>query len=214
MKKIIIAVLVICFTQLLMAQNIVQGEYFFDTKMDYGSGTPIPVSNPADEITTNMSIPVAVLPEGLHRLFIRFKDSDNQWSQTQNFPVFIKHTQVINIVAGEYFFDNVGTYGSGDPLDLNAVSTMTEVMQSLPTTNLPEGLHRLFVRFLDSTGRWSHTLNFTVFIKHQEMVVIVAGEYFFNDLVNYGEGFPMNMDSIASVTSVTDLITLPANLPP
>ncbi len=212
MKKTIILVMAVSLGTLLMAQNIVEGEYFFDSKKEYGEGTPITVQNPTDDISIDLDIPVNTLPEGLHRLFVRFKDSNGRWGQTLNYTIFIKHEEVANIIAGEYFFDEVGDYGEGSALNLSAQAPMSEVMQELPVDDLPGGLHRLFVRFKDSDGLWSHTLNFNVFIKHKKLIVIEGGEYFFDNIVGYGEGFPIAVDSVANYTTATDFIAAPNNL--
>jgi len=147
MKNYNLLILAILFSPFLWGQNITTGEYFFDTKVDYGQGIPMPVSNPGSNVSIQMEVPVANLPQGLHRLFVRFKDSNNRWSQTQNFPVFVKRTELIQPISGEYFFDTVGPFGGGAALDLTTNTTMAEVTQSIPTTNLTEGFHRLFVRF-------------------------------------------------------------------
>ena len=212
MKNYNLLILAILFSPFLWGQNITTGEYFFDTKVDYGQGIPMPVSNPGSNVSIQMEVPVANLPQGLHRLFVRFKDSNNRWSQTQNFPVFVKRTELIQPISGEYFFDTVGPFGGGAALDLTTNTTMAEVTQSIPTTNLTEGFHRLFVRFEDSNHRWSQTLSFSVFIKRQEMIVIESGEYFFDEQVDFGEGLLMNVDSMAAATTVTDAITIPASL--
>ncbi len=214
MKKLIITILAVWLGNWLMAQNIVQGEYFFDFKKEYGDGTQITISTPSDNLFFDLNIPVDTLSEGLHRLFVRFKDSNNKWGQTFNFNVFIKREKVVDVIAGEYFFDTVGDFGTGDALNLSGQAPITEVLQELPTQNLPDGLHRLFVRFLGSDGKWSHTMNFNVFIKHEKLIVIEEGEYFFDELVEYGEGFPLPVDSMESITTATGFINAPINLTP
>ena len=214
MKKIIIAIIAVWLGQYLSAQSIIQGEYFFDQKKEYGQGTPIDIQNPASSLALDFNVPVDTLQEGLHRLFVRFKDSNGQWGQTLNYHVFIKRNQLVNILAGEYFFDEVGAYGSGHALNLNAQGPLSEVLQDLPTLDTLEGLHRLFVRFKGSNGLWSQTLNFDVFIKHQKLIVIEEGEYFFDTLVGYGNGFPIPIDNFASITTSTGFITAPISLTP
>ncbi|MCB0522543.1 MAG: T9SS type A sorting domain-containing protein [Lewinellaceae bacterium] len=214
MKKIIITILSVWLGHWLAAQNIVKGEYFFDLKKDYGQGTPITIQSPGSNLTLDFNIPVDTLPEGLHRLFVRFRDSGGRWGQTMNYNVLIKRDEVVNIVAGEYFFDAVGDYGTGISLTLSSQSSMSEVLQGLSVGNMPDGLHRLFVRFKDSNRLWSQTMNFNVFVKHQKITVITGGEYFFDTKVEYGQGNPIVVDSLAAITTASSPITIPSGLSP
>ena len=212
MKKLILLLLVGWFGLSLSAQNVVEGEYFFDAKKDYGAGTPIAVS-PDSDISVNTTFGISSLPEGLHRLFVRFKDSAGKWGQTMNYTIFVKRETASTVVAGEYFFDTVGDYGAGNSMNLLNVGSTNEVVQNLDVTGLSDGLYRLFVRFKDNNGFWSQTMNFNIFIKHNKTQVIDTGEYFFNQVGDYGTGMPFPIVDISANTIISDLIEIPNSLP-
>ncbi len=216
MKKLILLMMAIGFWSSLFAQNIVEGEYFFDNKVDYGLGTPIVINNPGNSITVDLNLndSIDILLDGLHRLFFRFKDSNGLWSHTFSRPIFVKHHQVINIVEGEYFFDEKVDYGDGIPMDVNNQASITFSDIDLDTTmiDLSDGLHRMFFRFKDNTGLWSHTFSRPVWVKHHEVITIVAGEYFIDDMVGYGEGYPIDVDNVSNIIQVIDTILAYGNL--
>ena len=212
MKKLFLLLLVSWFGLTLSAQNIVEGEYFFDMKKDYGAGIPITVPSGSD-ISVNTTFDISSLSEGLHRLFVRFKDVGGKWGQTMNYTIFVKRETVSTVVAGEYFFDTVGDYGGGNSLSLLNVGSTNEVVQNLDVAGLSDGLHRLFVRFKDNNGLWSQTMNFNIFIKREKAHVIESGEYFFNEVGDYGTGMPFLIDDISTNTTVSDLIEIPNSLP-
>lgn len=198
----------------LPAQQIVEGEYFFDTQRAYGAGTPISVMGIPNGQEADLNIDVSTLAEGFHRLFVRFRDDDWLWSQTYNYPIFIQRDTLQAIVSGEYFFDTVGEFGSGERFEISTFNFVIELSQSLSTDDLADGLHRLFVRFQTSDGRWTQTQNYSVLVEHAQVRIIVRGEYFFDVTLGYGLGFPIAVDSLGSITTVTDLISVPEDVPP
>jgi hypothetical protein len=60
--------------------NITKIEYFVDTDPGYGSGTDVPFSAGVNTTNLNFSFPVSSFSSGLHKLFIRAKNSGNSWS--------------------------------------------------------------------------------------------------------------------------------------
>lgn len=142
------------------AQSVVKGEYFFDNKVNYGSGTPLPIDNNSGNVTVNTSIDISNLSEGVHRLFYRFQDSNGRWSTTLNYPLFVKRNEAIQIIAGEYFFNESVPFGAGFPIDINNAATAVSIdeMVTIPPS-LPLGEHQMFYRFQDSNGKWSQTLS-------------------------------------------------------
>lgn len=214
MKKAITIILAFCLCNWLLAQSIIYGEYFFDNKKDYGTGTPITINNPNGNLTLDFNISVDTLSEGLHRLFVRFRDSNGEWSQTHSYDILIKRESELGIVSGEYFFDTKVEYGDGHPLSLSTPANIAEVVDTLQVDTMSEGLHHLFIRFKDSEGLWSQTFRFNVLVKHNSLHYIVGGEYFFDTLVEYGDGFELDVDNLAAITTSSDAITAPSNLTP
>src|ERR1043165_1651129 len=92
--------------------NITQAEYFFDTDPGFGNGTTIAVGTPAiNKASVSFNANVAALTNGIHTLYVRSKNSNGTWSQTNS--TFFARVQslganphaVSNISKAEYFFD-------------------------------------------------------------------------------------------------------------
>ena len=91
--------------------NITAAEYFFDADPGYGSGTPITISTPGTNIASlGFNANVASLTNGMHTLFIRTKNANGTWSNT-NISHFAKvqlpganPNTISNIAQAEYFF--------------------------------------------------------------------------------------------------------------
>ncbi|UOQ69176.1 CARDB domain-containing protein [Hymenobacter volaticus] len=62
--------------------NLDKAEYYFDTDPGYGSATNIPVATPGTDLPDlNLLADASALPDGPHRLFVRVRNADGQWSQ-------------------------------------------------------------------------------------------------------------------------------------
>src|SRR5438270_417121 len=104
--------------------NITTVEYFIDYRQDFGSGASVNGINPAPNIIAfSTVIDLTGVPNGLHRLYIRSKDAQGQWSATQNsffdnysVPVYPTPAPAVNISAIEYFTDGIQNFGSGSQL--------------------------------------------------------------------------------------------------
>jgi hypothetical protein len=60
-------------------------EYYFDTDPGVGAGTAIAFSpNPGQDITATVNLNLTGLSAGRHRIFVRAKNNQNQWSSLQN----------------------------------------------------------------------------------------------------------------------------------
>jgi hypothetical protein len=124
------------------------------------------------------------------------------------------HLIAQEIVYGEYFFDANVEYGAGQPLILGTPgSSETPVSQQIGISGLSDGLHRLFIRFQDQSGRWSQTQAFNVFVEHGVMLFIEGGEYFIDQLADYGEGTPIVVENPAAQIAIDEMITVPDDLP-
>ncbi|HAH52351.1 MAG TPA: hypothetical protein DCL80_14305, partial [Balneola sp.] len=66
----------------LMGQAVTQLEYFFDADPGFGNGTSISVTEVDGEVNYEGSIMTSSLSRGLHTLFIRAKNSDDEWGLT------------------------------------------------------------------------------------------------------------------------------------
>lgn len=136
--------------------EIVWIEYFIDTDPGFFNGTPLYLT-PAPDVTINASINIGNLTEGLHRLYVRAYDDSCRWGLPQCKPFIVQQTSpqtpMLNITQMEYFIDTSTAPGSGNNVNLSASPDVT-ANTSITLNNLSEGLHRLYVRAKDQSGRW------------------------------------------------------------
>ena len=144
------------------AQNIVQGEYFFDQDNGFGAA-----GNVAFEITDAPSAtltldPVSLtgLDPGVHTLGIRTKDENGRWSHTNHTSVLVVEPPepLADIVEVEYFWS--ADPGFGQALDTMVATPQTNLIEFNLEAIVPQpcpGIDTLFLRSRDAEGRWSHT---------------------------------------------------------
>jgi len=101
--------------------NIVVGEYFFDTDPGLGNGIPISLSQSSTSVDLNLHIPVPnSLTQCKHILRARFKNAENRWSlvETLNFNNPHKHARVLFepvVYANKVYFET-------DTLNVNSIN--------------------------------------------------------------------------------------------
>jgi len=135
-------------------------EYFINSDPSLGNATVVNGVVTQQNIQ-NMAIGIpATLSPGIHAIGVRSHDAEGNWSHTNFFPVLINDTSTAGaIVALEYFWDtDTGFYFNMPytPSQL-VVDLNNEMMNVHVPLNFSLGLHTLFIRSLDSKGRWSHT---------------------------------------------------------
>lgn len=145
--------------------NITQAEYYFDTDPGFGNGVSIPnLVGAANFSNTSFNANVTSLPNGVHTLYIRTKDSLGKWSIT-NSLVFAKvqgltanPNTTSNIVYLEYFVDIDPGFGNGVsvPIPSPAVN-LSSISFNVDMTFLVNGNHELYMRSKDAQGKWSIT---------------------------------------------------------
>lgn len=149
-NKIIQFIIFCCIFPTLLAQNkIRQLEYWLDT--DYASKQTVNVT-PTSSLDMNSSIQVNGLKTGLHALHYRFLDSNNKYSTigTQYIEAFAANQQINQY---EYWFD--GNYNNKSTLSIPVSSTVS--LNNLDISQIQEGMHLLYIRFSDVSGKWSTT---------------------------------------------------------
>ncbi len=145
-----------CITWIAAAQNMDRMEYFIDTDPGFGNATTVNFT-PQPQIYNYpfaVSIP-SNLPAGIHTIGYRTRSSDGLWGQT-NFTTFQTADPVtaMQIESVQYFWNQ-------DP-GFTAVGSVPIAGQAFPQSieipvDLPAGEHILFLRAIDSNGRFSHT---------------------------------------------------------
>ena len=152
--------------------NITGIEYYIDANQLFGSGTALTGFTTSTDISSfNGSINLGTLTPGFHRFYIRSKNANGIWGLTQNaffdnytVPLYnIAPAAVTNIVQLEYFFDNNDLgFGNCNQLTITANTNIANQNANINITGLSQGVHRLFIRSKDATGKWSLT-NFSIF---------------------------------------------------
>jgi hypothetical protein len=187
MKNFIIFFISMGWSITMLSQNIVQGEYFIDTDLGFGNNTLVNFTPVADG-TFPLSIDLTGLQPGYHKLYIRTKGSDGNWSLTarRNIDVPLIYSKT-TITGGEYFIDTDPGFGNGATVTVSASDSIILQNFNAATAALSEGYHKLYGRFIDNTGKWSLTFrrNIEVFKNVDNKVHKV--EYFFKTDLGVGE---------------------------
>ena len=160
MKKYITTILLICFYAFsITAQNLVSGEYFYDTDPGVGNATALPAFTASDTINSVLALPTTGLSTGFHNLFIRYKDIDGKWGiyEGRSFYVSPANSTPLfeaDIINAEYFFDTDPGVGNGTALPAFTASDTINSNLSISVAGLTTGLHDLFIRYRDGDNKW------------------------------------------------------------
>ncbi len=146
MKKIGLLLCLCCWMSTpLWGQQVETYEYWLDTDdMRKVTGT-VPTDG-----SVRFSLDVSGLNEGMHLLIFRTKDSEGQWSSPLSSYFYHSANEGNEIVAYEYWFDS----NDADKQEGNCNGLLSA---GLDVSGLSEGIHSLYIRFLDRGGRWSPT---------------------------------------------------------
>ena len=187
--------------------NIASAEYFFDT--DPGVGNGITLAMTGNVVDQNYSIPTAGLSDGIHKLYIRTINDDGTWSIYDKNVFYINpsQTNTASIASAEYFFDTDPGVGNGTALTMSGGSM--DQNYNIPTTGLPAGVHRLYVRVINNDGSWSlYDKNaFYISPDYSNAALISAAEYFLDTDPGVGNGTPISI----SGSSIDQNIAIPTD---
>jgi|GEM_PF-4630886 len=151
--------LFLCFPLFLESQNITEIEYFINTDPGIGEGTSISNFVADEDVSLTANIDISSIDNGVHYLYIRAKDNEDNWGLTQ-YKTFVKGIIDIglpDIVYMEYFFDDDPGLEEGTSINITAAIDI-----NLPTytidipSNLLVGVHSFNIRAKNSYGNWSH----------------------------------------------------------
>ncbi len=168
------------------AQNLVSGEYFFNTDPGVGKGTAFIFPEGAT-VNQIINVPTASLAPGFHHLYIRVKNMTGVWSHYEGrafyiIPPAFQNTTQPELVSGEYFIDTDPGVGKGISFAIAQGNTVNTVL-NLNTAGLSSGFHHLYVRVKNTAGVWSHYEGRAFYIitpafQNQTQPALVSGEYF------------------------------------
>lgn len=139
-------------------KRIVGGEYFFDTDPGFNAATPITVDVQDLVVLQNFAATTNALPIGYHKLYIRLKDIDGNWSLTARRNVEVINTPVYLVAGAEFFFNNDPGPGTATPVAFSTPLADGSFSFKIPLASIPAGAYRLYIRARDSINhRWSIT---------------------------------------------------------
>lgn len=195
MKTIVLLLICASATFASLAQNIVQGEYFIDTDLGEGNNTHISFTSSVDN-TFPFTIDLSSYSPGYHKLYIRTKDSEGNWSFTsrRNVEVYATDNKT-TFASGEYFIDADPGFGLATPVSIMSPDSALLQNFSAVTSTLTEGYHKLYGRFKDNVGRWSQTFRRNMEVYKNADNKIINGEYFFRNDNGFGDCVPVAFSS-------------------
>ncbi len=193
--------------------DIIAAEYFFNTDPGVGHGIPIVISS-GETIEHITGLPVAGLPNGFNRLYIRGADTEGSWSLYREMDFFVFDTAVNRksvvqppIAIVEYFMDlnqpvnldpGVGNGTMIDYPDADSISASFDYNAD----DLALGFHNINIRAKDESDSWGHLRSSKFFVydtTHYDLVkiqpAIVAAEYFFDTDPGAGNAIPLSVAS-------------------
>ncbi len=208
MKRIVLILFLFLFPFVGNSQQILRGEYFFDTDPGIGLGTPLTVSSPADSVEINFSASVGSLGIGLHNLYVRMLNDSGVWSLTENRLINIyKANAIASIVASEYFFDTDPGIGLGTAISVGTAGDSVEFSTAISVGSLSAGLHNLYFRTKNTDGIWSLSENRLVNVyKATSNSNIVSAEYFFDTDPGVGLATALSTGTASDSVEFTSII--------
>ncbi len=211
MKNILFIAVLLLFHAITAAQNVVQAEYFIDADAGVGKNTLITLNNPQADGNYNLNISLTGLAIGYHKLYIRTKDSDGNWSFTARRNIEITSSNAVKkIIGGEYFFDTDPGVNSAASIIVTPQDSVILQNFTAATNSLSVGYHKLYIRLKDNDGNWSLTARRNVEVTNASTYVIAGAEYFFNTDPGAGSAAPVTFITASSDSSFTFKIPLSA----
>jgi len=186
----------------IISNQVVSGEYFYDTDHGVGTGTAFSFST-LDSVDVTANFPTTTLSPGYHHLFIRTVNSFGQWSMYAGREIFVQPaTSIVStqVISGEYFFDTDNGIGSGIPFSFSTLDSVN-ITSNFPTTTLAPGYHHLFIRVKGTLGKWSMYDGRELFIQPPApaSTQIVSAEYFYDADPGIGSGIAISTGTLDSV---------------
>lgn len=138
-------------------KRITGGEYYFDIDPGYNLASAIIVTPQDTAILQNFGAVSNSLSVGYHKLYIRLRDNDGNWSITARRNVEVMGA-VNNVLTGaEYFFNSDPGPGSASQAEFIQQSSDSSFSFKIPLADIPTGAHTLYLRSKDNGGKWSLT---------------------------------------------------------
>jgi len=187
MKRILLC-FCLCFTGFLFlgSVNISQVEYYLDTDPGWGLATQVPIT-PAADINTGFNVNLQNVSDGLHLLYLRAKDETGKWSLLNSKFILKQSSLNTPITYLEYYFDADPGWGLANQVPITPSADINTGFD-VNLQNVSDGLHLLYLRAKDETGKWS-LLNSKFILKQSSLnTPITYLEYFYDTDPGYHLG--------------------------
>ncbi len=201
-------------------QNLNRAEYFIDTDPGFGNGVNIPVTAATNLANIPVTVNIAGLSHGPHRLWLRTRSADGRWSLSSyreflvDFdPPYAVAPPLQNLSKAEYFIDTDPGFGNGINIPVTSATDLSNIPVTVNTAGLSQGPHRVWVRTRNAEGRWSLS-GFREFLVDFDPAYptlpavqnITRAEYFIDTDPGFGQG------TAIPVSPATDLPAVVAQI--
>jgi len=209
MKKNIPFIIALLFPPALFAQDITYAEYFIDTDPGFGNAISIPVSVPGTDLTLSTSADLQAVDPGIHQIFLRAKDDSEKWGPvvfTTFFTVEMPSAGASDIEEMEYFIDTDPGYGNATSIPVSSPGTDLSFSFTADLTSLDPGIHQIYFRGRNSSGKWGVLVFgtfFTIDIPASGASNIRALEYFIDNDPGYGDATPVSLPGTGTDLEIT-----------
>lgn len=157
-----------------LQKKITGGEYFFDSDNGFNAGIPIIVTPQDSAILQNFATITSSLPVGYHKLYIRLKDVDGNWSVTTRRNIEVINSATYLITGAEYFFNTGPGSGNATPVSFASPLAAGSFTFKIPIDKIPTGAHTLYIRARDSV---SNNRGFTLAESDSVITSVQAGKW-------------------------------------
>ncbi len=177
--------------------DIIAMEYFLNDDPGFGNGTPVSITAGTQVSNIAFQVDISALPMGFNRLRVRSKNSNGEWSLSNQY-IFFKDDIPTgtesdpDLMAIEYFLDNDPGFGNGIQIPVSGKEVVDHAFV-VDVSGLNDGFHRLIIRTKDMDGNWSITNQSNFFIgdiptMSNNLPDLIAMEYFWDDDPGFGNG--------------------------
>jgi PKD repeat protein len=197
-----VSVLVQSDSTAILQPQVTHVEYFFDDDPGFGMGMPLSIV-PGDSFLFQNKLSFPSISSGLHKLYMRAKDSRGRWGIPQAKSVLFQplpasdSTQLITGI--EYFYDHDPGYGKAFAMSIPPVIAKDATLNfSIP--GLDVGKHTLYVRARAGGNLWGIAQADTFSVK-ADPISTVTLTYSFPQMGWYMVSLPI----VPSDSTVTNL---------
>ena len=198
-QRILILLLILLLPSAVMAATIEHVEYYFDIDPGFGLGTAVTILSNS-EIAPSFNANLTGLATGHHILYVRVKDSDNNWSLSYAHPFYKFELPTSDITEVEYFIDTDPGLGGGTAVAITSGPNITHNF-SVSLSSVLNGFHVLYVRVKDANNNWSICQSHPFYKANVQAppANLVTGEYFIDNDPGLDNGTPINFPPSNSI---------------